>query len=468
MKADGPSSENQFGLAARLVVIALILIVVYGIYDVTYRYRLPTEGWLIGEGGDSTVIRDLTGLNPSIQPRDEIVSIEDVPIDWRVFESSADLERKWRVGETLRYEIRRDGETQYLPVTLGSLPGGMAFWKDVVGPIGLLGLAASIFQGTLAGFVFLRRPGSPASGAYVLIMWMFLWSDVSELVPFTYAIWMDPVARLLQGGISWVLLGVLFPFSLIWFGMTFPRPKPVYEKRPWLPLAAGGVGLVILVLLPDSELLWFWFLASWFVLIGLLIHSAYTMRDAVSRAQIRWGIGGILIGFGSLAIMLLLNTTQLIPIPMDLFSIVSPFQILIMTGMISIGILRYRLFDIDVIIRRTLQYALLTAILALVYFGGVVVMQEIFGRLTGEQGSPLVTVVSTLGIAALFNPLRTRTQDWIDRRFYRSKYDAEIALADFALVARGEVDIDLLTSSMLSVVQDAIQPESVSIWMKAD
>ena len=115
-----------------------------------------------------------------------------------------------------------------------------------------------------------------------------------------------------------------------------------------------------------------------------------------------------------------------------------------------------------------LSLRMLTAILALVYFGGVVVLQEIFGRFTGEQSSPLVTVVSTLGIAALFNPLRRRTQDWIDRRFYRSKYDAEMALAGFALVARDEVDIDLLTTSMLAVVQDAMQPESVSIWMKAD
>jgi hypothetical protein len=132
----------------------------------------------------------------------------------------------------------------------------------------------------------------------------------------------------------------------------------------------------------------------------------------------------------------------------------------------AIAILRFRLFDIDVIIRRTLQFAILTGLLALTYFGGVVIIQGILSPLTGSSNSPLVTVITTLGIAALFNPLRIRVQDFIDRRFYRKKYNAEQALAQFAATARDEVDMDKLTSALLSVVEDTMQPEKVSLWLK--
>ena len=130
---------------------------------------------------------------------------------------------------------------------------------------------------------------------------------------------------------------------------------------------------------------------------------------------------------------------------------------------LTVSILRYRLWDIDVIIRRTLQYALLTGLLALVYFGGVVLLQGLLGPLTGNRNSPLVTVLSTLGIAALFSPLRIRTQTFIDRRFYRRKYNAEQSLARFAATARSEVDLDRLAAALLGVVEESLQPEQANI-----
>ncbi len=131
---------------------------------------------------------------------------------------------------------------------------------------------------------------------------------------------------------------------------------------------------------------------------------------------------------------------------------------------IGLAIFKYRLYDIDVIIRRTLQYALLTIILGLVYFSVVILLQQLFRGLTGGT-SPLVIVISTLVIAALFSPLRSRIQKTIDRRFYRRKYDAQQALSVFAATARDEVEMDKLTAQLLRVVEDSLQPEGASLWL---
>jgi hypothetical protein len=133
---------------------------------------------------------------------------------------------------------------------------------------------------------------------------------------------------------------------------------------------------------------------------------------------------------------------------------------------LAIAITRYRLFDIDLIIRRTLQYSLLSGLLALTYFGLIIVLQSLFTAITGQRQNDFVTVVSTLAIAALFAPLRRRVQDVIDRRFYRKKYDAAKTLAAFAATCRDETDLDKLTTSLINVVQETMQPESVSLWLK--
>jgi hypothetical protein len=134
---------------------------------------------------------------------------------------------------------------------------------------------------------------------------------------------------------------------------------------------------------------------------------------------------------------------------------------------IGIAILCYRLYEIDTLVNRTLAYGSLTAALVALYFGGIVVLQRIFVLLTGEQ-STLAVVASTLLIAALFNPLRRLTQSFIDRRFYRRKYDAKMTLEAFSAKLRDETDLEALNAELVGVVKETMQPSHISLWQRPD
>jgi hypothetical protein len=134
---------------------------------------------------------------------------------------------------------------------------------------------------------------------------------------------------------------------------------------------------------------------------------------------------------------------------------------------IGIAVLRYRLYEIDIIINRTLVYGTLTAILVGIYFGGIVSLQRLFVFITGER-STLAVVASTLLIAALFNPLRRRVQSFIDRRFYRRKYDARKTLQEFSTKLRDETDLETLNDELVGVVRETMQPARVSLWLRPE
>jgi hypothetical protein len=188
------------------------------------------------------------------------------------------------------------------------------------------------------------------------------------------------------------------------------------------------------------------------------------------RQQIKWFAYASALGFMAILLVTLFDlpvvderTDALVE---HVVWTVAPLSLPVSAG---IAILKYRLYEIDIIINRTLVYGSLTAALALVYFGGVTATQAIFRALTGQEEQPqLAVVISTLVIAALFNPLRRRIQSFIDRRFYRSKYDAAKTLEAFSAKLRDETDLDALNAELVSVVRETMQPAHVSLWLRPD
>jgi len=210
-------------------------------------------------------------------------------------------------------------------------------------------------------------------------------------------------------------------------------------------------------------------------LIGGQIYRYRRVATPVQRQQIKWGVWG-------LVLTILVNQAFWLPVVVipalqrrdSLYLLLAGPDSFLMIGILAISfavaVLRYRLYEIDVLVNRALVYGSLTAILALVYVVGVIGGQTLVGSFTHASGAaqpPLVIVATTLLIAALFGPLRRRLQALIDRRFYRRKYDAAKTLASFGTGLRQEVELRELSDHLLSVVAETMQPAQISLWLQA-
>jgi hypothetical protein len=188
----------------------------------------------------------------------------------------------------------------------------------------------------------------------------------------------------------------------------------------------------------------------------------YRRASGAERQQLKWfALAAVVIGVVVAGHLLFLDLL----LPEAILNLLDAATITCLYVAVGIAILRYRLYDIDIIINRTLVYASLTVTLLLLYFGSVVGLQYILRALTGQE-SQLAIVASTLVIAALFNPMRRRIQNFIDHSFYRRKYDAAKTLEAFSAKLRDETDVDILNSELLSTVRETIQPEHVSLWLR--
>ncbi len=200
------------------------------------------------------------------------------------------------------------------------------------------------------------------------------------------------------------------------------------------------------------------------------IYRYRRVSNTTQRQQTKWVVFGIVTALGGGSVVMVLDLVVPSGVLASLAGNTAFFLLVLLIPLsIALAVLRYHLYNIDLLINRTLVYGSLTGALALVYFGGVTATQVVFRFITGQEEQPqLAIVVSTLVIAALFNPLRRRIQSIIDRRFYRRKYDARKTLEAFSAKLREKTDLDALSNDLVGVVSETMQPAHVSVWLRPD
>ncbi len=334
--------------------------------------------------------------------------------------------------------------------------------RNLIGLVMMLpGLSFAFFLEAVAPYTSGNYP-PPAthSIAFLIILWFSNWNWLLLVLPVMFIMLLFPTGRLLSPRWKWVVYFGLWIVAVLVILITFSKElAPNTEPIPWsVPNPIGFLKPGWFDAITGPYLILF---PIWILLCAISLFLRFRRARGVEREQIKWLFyaGAIFVVFYMPSFIG--NTYYQAE---NLWNLLLPIGMSTLPIAIGIAILRYRLYDIDIIIRRTIQYAILTGLLVLAYFGSVILLQNLVENLTGEQ-SPLAVVLSTLAIAALFNPLRSRVQDFIDRRFYRKKYNAEQALAQFATTARDEVDMKKLTTTLLGVVEDTMQPENVSIWI---
>ena len=360
----------------------------------------------------------------------------------------------------------------------------------------LISLAAPAIFAVVAALIVSRQPRNTIGWVLMVPVGFFVVSAPLEsyiehvaqetpapTVPLLLVVWFN----------NWNWLLLIFP--LLYVPLLFPNGRPPTPRWRWVSVAVGvwATPFVLIVTLSrqfradttpalvldnpigvlghdaGDRLFGIWIVG----LLGLVVVCAaalfvrYRRADNTERTQIKWLLyasAAFLVVYGGGFLSGVVGMTAL---GGYIWGVFFPLSVMALPTAIGIAILRYRLYEIDIIINRTLVYGALTVTLALIYFGGVATTQAVFRALTGQEQQPqLAIVVTTLVIAPLFNPLRRRIQSVIDRRFYRRKYDAAKTLAAFNSRLREETDLNTLNDEVLGVVRETMQPEHASLWLR--
>jgi hypothetical protein len=321
--------------------------------------------------------------------------------------------------------------------------------------IGLL-WAVIHFSGEYAIYALLAAPGSLPAGE--VASWVYCWLWVPDFGLIVYLGLLFPNGRLPSDRWRWFARLSAF-LTLVGAVLAAFSPGPIVLGLSSIRNPLGIEGLPNAYKAVQALML---------VLIGVAAASLLMRRlfaRGVERQQIKWFTYATVVATSGAILKYIISE------PLDFVWLGWVGQALVLIGLagipiaMGIAITRYRLYEIDILINRTLVYGALTAALVALYLGGIVVLQSVFVALTGEQ-STLAVVASTLLIAALFTPLRWRIQSFIDRRFYRRKYDTRKTLEDFSAHLRNETDLEALSDDLVGVVRETMQPAHVSLWLR--
>ena len=305
---------------------------------------------------------------------------------------------------------------------------------------------------------------SEPSVATLVLLWFVGWGWWLLIGPLLLILVLFPTGRLPSPRWRWVIIAIATLFGIFLLGVTFSETLQAPESNVRFPNPIG--------IIPERVFMDF-ISVPWTVMLlttASMCVAAVVVRfrhaATKERAQIKWFLYACAVFLSMYVVTGWLVNTTTGTTAHAWGVILFDLALLTIPSSIGIAILRHRLYDIDIIIRRTLIYGALTAMLAAIYVGSVVVLQRLVQTLSGGAQSEIVTVISTLTIVALFQPLRLRIQTITDRRFFRRKYDAARTLDAFSGRLRNETDLQMLTSDMVNVVEETLQPAHVSLWLR--
>jgi hypothetical protein len=361
--------------------------------------------------------------------------------------------------ERIPIGLRLEDVARFLPMqTSFTVVGALIVWRRPRNRIGWFlsaGAVLSAAQLFAAGYAVYGVFGDAELPRPEIAAWIFVWLDSSVALALALIGLTFPDGRLRSrtagAGVALGLLG-----TFLGLGFLALRPGPLFNiefvDNPFgVALVAEWqtplLALIVLVLLGAN------------VFIVSSIRERLRDSTSVERQQMKWMVGAVGLTVASITIGF-----PFIFIDWESTKTVWAATLCLIPLSIGIAILRYRLYDIDVLINRTLVYGLTTAAIAITFFGGIVVLQTPLRALTG--GSELAVAISTLASFALFQPLRARIQTGVDRRFYRARYDAARTLDEFSGRLRDEVDLDAVRSDLLSAVRDTMRPAHASVWLR--
>lgn len=332
------------------------------------------------------------------------------------------------------------------------------------GFLAALCVAVSVVYWLLGLLIFWRKSQEPIGLLVSLLLVLF---GSTGFIGFNLTVQTPPLFQFLA---QFITHWLMWPAMLVFF-FTFPtgRFTPRWTWAAFVPFFVVAM-LATIPGYPDLVPFIALILAS-LLPVGVQTYRYVWVYNAVQRQQTRWFVFGLSVVFLLILIQGILEEAAKISIAANSWYqlLYGPFWLIPWTLLllaVSIPILRYRLWEIDVIINRTLVYGSLTLLLGSLYVGLILALQTLMKAITGDLSEePLVIVSSTLVIAALFRPLRQRIQDFIDRRFYRRKYDAAKIMAAFSHSLRHEVELEQLREQLLAVVQETMQPAFVSLWI---
>jgi hypothetical protein len=360
----------------------------------------------------------------------------------------------------------------------------------------LISLAAPVVFAIVAALIVSRQPRNTLGWVLMVPVGLYVVAEpiasyIERLAPSSPEPTVPILLMVWVNNWNWLLL--IFPLLLIL--LLFPNGRPPTPRWRWVGVAAiaWAALFVLLAALPqqinaatttnlvfDNPIgvlgkdtverlvgVWIVGLLALTVACAVALFVRYRRANETEREQIKWllyactmflvvYVGGFVSGLGGTA-----------SLGGYIWGVFFGLSVIALPAAIGIAILKYRLYEIDVLVNRTLVYGSLTVTLIALYFGGIVVLQRFFVLLTGQQ-STLAVVASTLLIAALFTPLRRRLQSFIDRRFYRSKYDARKTREAFSAKLRDETNLDALRDDLVGVVRETMQPAQVSLWLRPD